>query len=139
VGADVTDGLIMVADNPATPAIPNTTQAISSFFDGFKAKIASTANRLAGFFGADQDEAPVSPATRMVTEAQSRLASAPVIDLNARLATFSLTGSDAVARQLTDAQRWKRELAGVPADVANPNSALRIPVCREAAGRATPT
>ena len=89
-------------------------------------------NRLASFFGSDE-EAPPAPAVRASVDLKAKPAAAPIIDLSGKLASFTVAGSDAVTSQLNDGQNWKRDLAGVTADQpADPNSTLRIPVSREA-------
>jgi hypothetical protein len=91
------------------------------------AKIASATNRFARFFNGEQEAPLVAPVARLAVELKGKTVAIPVIDLTGRLASFAVTGNDAVTAQLNDGQRWKRELAGASASPNDPNDKLRIP------------
>jgi hypothetical protein len=123
VGADPTDGRIVVAGTDATSTDTPT------FLGGLKAKLDGIVNRIEGWFQSDENDAlAVLPSRTVVASEDKPATGTPVIDLNGRLASFKLSANEAVAGQLNDAQRWKRDLAGATEPASDPNGKLRIPV-----------
>jgi hypothetical protein len=146
LGADPTDGVITVTGAGSAPnydgqlkrsdstreipgaGVATDSSRAASFFESFNAKLAAMARRIGAFFDAESAVEPLPPLSRLSQPMPVAAARAQTIDLKGRLASFAVAGSDAVAAQLSDAQRWKRDLAGVTAgSSADPNSRLRIP------------
>jgi hypothetical protein len=136
LGSDPTDGLIVVATADAATLSSNS-GSVSTFFETFKEKIGILVQRIGQFFESDAETKPVLPLSRVSQSKSVAAAQAPAIDLTRRLASFTVTGNDAVTGQLNDGQRWKRDLAGGAEPAADPNSKLRVPVSVAASGNVT--
>jgi hypothetical protein len=133
-GTDPTDGCITIAPSGSNPhefsEMPGSgSSRVAGFFEGFSVKVAAFARRIIGqFLDPEAGIEPELPSPRLSEPKLVPAARAQAIDLNGKLASFTVAGNDTVTSQLNDGQGWKRELAGVSEQTSNPNSRLRIPV-----------